>query len=187
MKICLLSYRGNPYCGGQGIYLMYIARELVKLGHEVHAIVGPPYPHEMENVVLHRISNHNYFNIRKDFIKAHKPFATLQPFNFYEFFFSKLGVFPEIETFMRVFSYTWRETALITNGEKHFYETAFFLVDPSIFDIFTFVFIGGDPGIVFENANAIVITEAMAKKYFGDENPLGKSLTVTNLGRRFVS
>ncbi len=99
MKICLLSYRGNPYCGGQGIYLMYIARELVKLGHEVHAIVGPPYPHEMDGVVLHRVSNHNYFNVKKDWVKPHKPFATLQPFNFYEFFFSKIGVFPEIETF----------------------------------------------------------------------------------------
>ena len=31
MKVCLLSYRGNPYCGGQA-YTMYVARELVKLG-----------------------------------------------------------------------------------------------------------------------------------------------------------
>ncbi|MCU0821156.1 MAG: glycosyltransferase family 4 protein [Spirochaetes bacterium] len=99
MKICLLSYRGNPYCGGQGIYLMYIAKEFVKMGHEVHAIVGPPYPHEMEGVVLHRISNHNYFNVKKDFIKPHKPFATFEPFNFYEFVSSKFGIFPEIETF----------------------------------------------------------------------------------------
>ncbi len=99
MKICLLSYRGNPYCGGQGIYLMYVARELVKLGHEVHAIVGPPYPFEMDGVVLHRVSNHNYFNVKKNYIKPHKPFATLQPLNFYEFVASKFGIFPEIETF----------------------------------------------------------------------------------------
>ncbi|HNV47876.1 MAG TPA: glycosyltransferase family 4 protein [Spirochaetota bacterium] len=98
MKICLMSYRGNPYCGGQGVYLMYIARELVKLGHEVHAIVGPPYPFEMQGVTLHRIGNHNYFNV-PDFVKPHKPFATFQPFNFYEFVASKLGIFPEIETF----------------------------------------------------------------------------------------
>ncbi len=99
MKICLMSYRGNPYCGGQGIYLMYVARELVKMGHEVHAIVGPPYPFEIEGVQLHRVSNHNYFNIKKNFIKPHKPFATLQPLNFYEFVASKFGIFPEIETF----------------------------------------------------------------------------------------
>jgi glycosyltransferase involved in cell wall biosynthesis len=99
MKICLLSYRGNPYCGGQGIYLMYLARELVKLGHEVHTVVGPPYPFEMEGVTNHYISNHNYFNVKKNYIKPHKPFATLQPMNMYEFIASKLGIFPEIETF----------------------------------------------------------------------------------------
>lgn len=99
MKVCLLSYRGNPYCGGQGIYVMYIARELVKLGHEVHVIAGPPYPFEEEGVTIHCISNHNYFNKPKDFIKPHKPFATFQPLNFYEFIAAKLGIFPEIETF----------------------------------------------------------------------------------------
>lgn len=98
MKICLLSYRGNPYCGGQGIYLMYVARELAKLGHEVHAIVGPPYPFPIEGVTYHYIDNHNYFNI-KDFVKPEKPFATLQPLHFYEFMASKFGIFPEIESF----------------------------------------------------------------------------------------
>lgn len=99
MKICLLSYRGNPYCGGQGIYIMYIARELAKLGHEVHVVAGPPYPFDVEGVVLHRVSNHNYFNNKKSYIKPHKPFATFQPLNFYEFIAAKLGIFPEIETF----------------------------------------------------------------------------------------
>ena len=61
MKIGLLSYRGNPYCGGQGIYLTYLANELVKLGHEVHVIVGPPFPLFLEGSVVHSIENHNYF------------------------------------------------------------------------------------------------------------------------------
>ncbi len=99
MRICLLSYRGNPYCGGQGIYIMYLARELVKMGHDVHVLVGPPYMPEMEGVTIHYVTNHNYFNKKKDFIKPHKPFATLQPLNMYEFIASKLGKFPEIEAF----------------------------------------------------------------------------------------
>lgn len=99
MKICLLTYRGNPYCGGQGIYTMFIARELVKLGHEVHVIQGPPYFPPMEGVHIHYVSNHNYFNKKKDYIKPHKPFATLSPINFYEFVASKFGIFPEIEAF----------------------------------------------------------------------------------------
>ena len=93
MKICLLSYRGNPYCGGQGIYLMYLADELVKQGHEVHVITGPPYPNEYEGVTIHRVSNHNYFNNKKSFIKKHKPFATFTPFNFYEFVAANLEYF----------------------------------------------------------------------------------------------
>lgn len=99
MKICLLSYRGDPYCGGQGIYLMYLARELVRLGHEVHVVVGPPYPFEMEGVITHYIDNHNYFNRKKNFINPEKPFASLSPLNLYEFIASKLGVFPEMEAF----------------------------------------------------------------------------------------
>ncbi len=99
MKICLLSYRGNPYCGGQGIYVSYLARQLVKMGHEVHLVIGPPYPHEIEGVHLHKIFNHNYFNRRKDFIDKTNPFSTLKPLNFYEFISSKFGVFPEMETF----------------------------------------------------------------------------------------
>jgi glycosyltransferase involved in cell wall biosynthesis len=77
---------------------MYVARELAKLGHQVHAIVGPPYPFPIEGVTYHYIDNHNYFNI-KDFVKPDKPFATLQPLNFYEFMASKFGIFPEIESF----------------------------------------------------------------------------------------
>lgn len=74
------------------------------MGHEVHAIVGPPYPFPMPGVTIHKIDNHNYFNIRKNFIKEENPFATFYPLNFYEFASSKFGIFPEIETFsIRVF------------------------------------------------------------------------------------
>jgi hypothetical protein len=41
MKICLLTYRGNMYCGGQGICIYYLSRELQRLRYEVHVISGP--------------------------------------------------------------------------------------------------------------------------------------------------
>jgi glycosyltransferase involved in cell wall biosynthesis len=104
VKICLLTYRGNPFCGGQGIYTMHLARELVKLGHEVHVLQGPPYFPPMKGVTIHYLDNHNFFNIKDNYIKPHKPFAALRPLNFYEFVASKFGIFPEIETFsFRVF------------------------------------------------------------------------------------
>lgn len=100
MKICLLCYRGNPYSGGQGIYLKYIAEALVSLGHEVHAVVGPPFPESMKGVVTHTIPN-NQYHIRKGFsvINSESPFDIFGPINFYEWFNSRLGCFPEISSF----------------------------------------------------------------------------------------
>ena len=44
LRICLLTYRGNPRCGGQGIYIRHLSRELAALGHTVEVWSGPPYP-----------------------------------------------------------------------------------------------------------------------------------------------
>ena len=44
LKICLLSYRSNPHCGGQGVYLKNISRALKDLGHSVDVVSGPPDP-----------------------------------------------------------------------------------------------------------------------------------------------
>jgi glycosyltransferase involved in cell wall biosynthesis len=44
LRVCLLSYRSKPHCGGQGIYLRHLSRELAALGHEVEVISGQPYP-----------------------------------------------------------------------------------------------------------------------------------------------
>lgn len=78
---------------------MNLASELVRLGHEVHVIQGPPYFPPVKGVHLHYVSNHNFFNTRKNYIKPHKPFHAFMPLNFYEFAASKFGIFPEIETF----------------------------------------------------------------------------------------
>ena len=44
LRICLLSYRGNPHCGGQGVYIQHLSKALVELGHRVAVVSGPPYP-----------------------------------------------------------------------------------------------------------------------------------------------
>jgi len=44
VRVALLSYRSKPHCGGQGIYLRHLSRELVALGHEVTVFSGQPYP-----------------------------------------------------------------------------------------------------------------------------------------------
>jgi len=44
LRVALLSYRSKPHCGGQGIYVRHLARELAALGHEVDVLSGQPYP-----------------------------------------------------------------------------------------------------------------------------------------------
>ncbi|WP_442814537.1 glycosyltransferase [Streptomyces sp. NBC_01198] len=44
LRIALLSYKGNPYCGGQGVYVRHLSRELAALGHRVEVIGAQPYP-----------------------------------------------------------------------------------------------------------------------------------------------
>ena len=100
MRICLLCYRGNPYSGGQGIYLKYVAEEMVRQGHDVHVVVGPPYPLEMEGVTVHKIHNEEYF-IKKGLriINPADPFRIFNPIDFYEYFNSRFGAFSEISSF----------------------------------------------------------------------------------------
>ncbi|WP_298746651.1 glycosyltransferase, partial [uncultured Nocardioides sp.] len=55
MRIAMLSYRSKPHCGGQGIYLRHLSRELVALGHEVEVFSGQPYPELDEGVRLTKV------------------------------------------------------------------------------------------------------------------------------------
>ncbi len=44
LRIALLSYRSKPHCGGQGVYVRHLSRELDALGHRVEVFSGQPYP-----------------------------------------------------------------------------------------------------------------------------------------------
>ncbi len=55
MRIALLSYRSKPHCGGQGVYVRHLSRELVGLGHTVEVFSGQPYPELDPGVALTRV------------------------------------------------------------------------------------------------------------------------------------
>jgi glycosyltransferase involved in cell wall biosynthesis len=59
LRIALLAYKGNPFCGGQGVYVRHLSRELARLGHEVEVLAGQPYPvlDPQEGVRLTEISS----------------------------------------------------------------------------------------------------------------------------------
>lgn len=52
LRICLLGYRSHPFVGGQGVYLNYLSKALVDVGHKVDVISGPPYPELDSRVTL---------------------------------------------------------------------------------------------------------------------------------------
>lgn len=55
MRVALLSYRSKPHCGGQGVYVRHLSRELVALGHSVEVFSGQPYPDLDPGVVLTKV------------------------------------------------------------------------------------------------------------------------------------
>jgi glycosyltransferase involved in cell wall biosynthesis len=55
MRIAMLSYRSKPHCGGQGVYVRHLSRELAALGHTVEVFSGQPYPDLDPGPVLREI------------------------------------------------------------------------------------------------------------------------------------
>ena len=62
LNICLLSYRSNPHCGGQGVYLKNLSRALKDLGHRVEVISGPPDPQLDDDIPLHPLTGLDLYN-----------------------------------------------------------------------------------------------------------------------------
>lgn len=62
LRVALLSYRSKPHCGGQGIYVRHLSRELVGLGHTVHVFSGQPYPVLDDGVVLEKVPSLDLYN-----------------------------------------------------------------------------------------------------------------------------
>jgi putative ABC transport system permease protein len=90
--------------------------------------------------------------------------------------------FPEVQEVVRANS--WDHTLVKYQSkdgqEKAFYEEDIVRTDSTYFSVFTHEFIAGNPKTCLTDVNTLVITESTAKKYFGDENPLDKSLLLAD-------
>jgi putative ABC transport system permease protein len=91
-----------------------------------------------------------------------------------------LQSYPEVENVVRIKAL---ERPVVLHGDKKFYEDRFYYTDPSIFAVFTFPFIAGNPENALSSPNALVLTQETAQRYFGDRNPLGETLEVVGLGQ----
>jgi glycosyltransferase involved in cell wall biosynthesis len=109
VRIALLTYRGNMFCGGQGIYAACVARELHDLGHEVHVIAGPPLPDLAPGIPLHVIPNENFFALDlPEALPRDNPLRALWPSHLWELALTRLGVFPEMTAFSLRLLVRWR-------------------------------------------------------------------------------
>ena len=105
MRIGLLSYRSNPFSGGQGIYIKHLSKALSKLGHDVCVLSGPPYPELDESIGLIKIPSLNLFEIDNR-LQAFKLRYLLSPVDLYEWLSVMTGGFPEPYTYgKRVLKY----------------------------------------------------------------------------------
>nr|NQU89250.1 ABC transporter permease [Bacteroidota bacterium] len=84
---------------------------------------------------------------------------------------------PEAEQVTRI--YNWGDDEVFV-GEQRFTEDQVAWVDTAFFKIFTYPFLKGNPGLALKQPFSIVISESLAKKYFGDEDPLNQTLKVSN-------
>jgi len=98
LRVALLSYRSKPHCGGQGIYLRHLSRELAVLGHHVEVFSGQPYPDLEPGPVLRELPS-------LDLYADDDPFRTPKLSEYrdwidvLEFGAMKTGAFPEPLTF----------------------------------------------------------------------------------------
>jgi glycosyltransferase involved in cell wall biosynthesis len=101
LRVCFLAYRGNMVSGGQGIYLWFLARELVRLGHRVDVIVGPPYPDPMPFAAsVTRLPDERFWGKwfsrdRSLLLPRPQPLRIFEPLNFWEFGATWFGFLPE--------------------------------------------------------------------------------------------
>ncbi|HLP18508.1 MAG TPA: ABC transporter permease [Bacteroidota bacterium] len=83
--------------------------------------------------------------------------------------------FPEVETYARLGYYG---ALVFSNGPTRFREYHVYYTDSTYFDVFTMTFLEGNPKTALTRPNTIVLTETYAKKYFGNERALGRTLMV---------
>ncbi|MCZ6463729.1 MAG: glycosyltransferase family 4 protein [Proteobacteria bacterium] len=111
LHIAFVAYRGNMLCGGQGVYLWFLARELARRGHRVDVLVGPPYPDPMpfaQEVV--ELPNQQFWArwFSRDYrgmLPEDGRLKILAPLHLYELGASRLGFLPEPFAFsLRVLS-----------------------------------------------------------------------------------
>ncbi|MFZ5517559.1 MAG: ABC transporter permease [Candidatus Zhuqueibacterota bacterium] len=134
-------------------------------------------------IFLYVASESSYDRFNKDAVRIYR-IAEYRKVPLGEFKFARISPvvatvlksdFPQVEHAARILQLN---DGFVRYENKAFYEERMFYVDQEIFKIFTMPFIQGDSETALENPRTVVMTTNMAKKYFGDENPIGKTIQI---------
>ncbi|MGE0587266.1 MAG: ABC transporter permease [Cyclobacteriaceae bacterium] len=89
--------------------------------------------------------------------------------------------YPQVEKVVRLYNSTWlSDQSRIQADAKIFMEEKFFFADPEFFDVFDFKLLKGNPHTALSKTESVVLTESIALKYFGAEDPIGKIIRYQN-------
>jgi putative ABC transport system permease protein len=92
--------------------------------------------------------------------------------------------FPEVESAARILL---NHNVTVIHNQKRYTEENFYFAEPELFEIFSIELIKGDPETVFKYLNSVLISERIAEKYFGNEDPFGKFITLSTSTRFMVT
>jgi putative ABC transport system permease protein len=84
--------------------------------------------------------------------------------------------FPQVEQGVRFFR--WLKWLVKYGEDKKFYEESYYFVDPEVFEMFGLPLVRGNSQTALSRPNTVVISENIARKYFGNQNPMGKMLDI---------
>jgi glycosyltransferase involved in cell wall biosynthesis len=116
LRIGILTYRGNPRSGGQGVYVRLLSRELAAMGHRVDVWSGQPYPELIGDVGLVEVPSLDLWN-EKTYRRVPSLRELADPINATEYASTVTGGFPEPITFCRRVARRFH-----ANGHRHEYD-----------------------------------------------------------------
>lgn len=86
--------------------------------------------------------------------------------------------FPEVQQTLRLFQV--RQKMLFKRADKHFLEQGGFFAEESIFELFHLPLRQGNPATALQEPNSVILSPALAQKYFGLDDPLGQTISINN-------